>query len=263
MGINARQVQEATGLPAVNMGYWANLGPEFILDQVKRSARRGDLVVLVLEYGLYDWAGDCPYWVDRQFLPIAFSRDPAFVSSRSLDEQFQFAIRLESDYFTDCLKAGLHLEKPAAPDAGDFYLRHDRWGDDTLNTPAHRPDKGVAGQTPHDPIWHLTHALSPQAKAFPCITSFVKWAQGAGVRVVATFPNIAYNVAYEGSDARQTEEVITQFYTALHVPVIGKAHDFMFPPELFFDTNYHLMTDGVRERTGQLIPRLTPYLPVQ
>jgi cytochrome c peroxidase len=89
----------------------------------------------------------------------------------------------------------------------------------------------------------------------------VQWAQNSGVKVVATFPNVAYNVAYNGPGTRETVESITRFYASIHVPVIGNAYDDMFPPDRFFDTNYHLMSDGVHDRTAQLIPKLTPYLP--
>ncbi|HEY0256899.1 MAG TPA: hypothetical protein VGC39_05615 [Candidatus Methylacidiphilales bacterium] len=261
-GINAQLIQERTGIPTVNLGLWVSLGLEYIFEQVKRSARHGDTVVIIVEYNLYDWNGNCPYWVDRQLLPIIWSRDPDFVRTRPAEEQINFALRLEGDFFLSCLRARLHIEKPLGTEAGDFYRDHDACGDEMLNTEANRHVKApVIGQTPYDPIEELKHGLPKNPKGFPMIASFQQWAQKAGVKVVATFPNLSYNAAYDGPVPQETEDVLTQFYASIQVPVIGHLRDTMYPPERFFDTHYHLLHAAALDRTAILIPQLTPYLP--
>lgn len=52
-GLDSAAVQHAFGLDVVNMGLNGYLGPIFILNEVKDELRRGDIVVVSLEYEAY------------------------------------------------------------------------------------------------------------------------------------------------------------------------------------------------------------------
>ena len=258
-GINAKRAGELTGLPAVNMGFWAGLGPEYILDKVRQVAKPGDLVVLIMEYGQFNWSGECRYWVGEEMLPLVLCRDPQFFLSRPLDEQFHFAIRMSPAFLGECLQERVHPLRSVSPDA--FFKSHDSWGDVTNNIAANIPNPLPVGNTPKDPIWHLSHPLPPDAKGFRVVADFIDWARKSGVKVVATYPNVARNPAYEKADSQTTVKRVEDFYRSMTVPLLGSFEASEFPTECFFDTHYHLQADSAVRRTELLIPLLEPYLP--
>ena len=60
--IDARQIEETTGIRAMNMGMHAGMRLEQVLSVGKDMVRRGDILVLALEYGFYNcdhesWSG--------------------------------------------------------------------------------------------------------------------------------------------------------------------------------------------------------------
>ena len=260
-GINAKRAGELTSLPAVNMGFWAGLGPEYILDKVRQVAKPGDLVVLIMEYGQFNWSGNCRYWVGEEMLPLVLCRDPQFFLSRPLDEQFHFAIRMSPAFLWECLQERFHPLRSVSPDG--FFKSHDSWGDVTYNIAANIPNPLPVGNTPKDPIWHLSHPLPPDAKGFRVVADFIDWARKSGVKVVATYPNVARNPAYEKADSQTTVKRVEDFYRSMNVPLLGSFEASEFPPECFFDTHYHLQADSAVRRTELLIPLLEPYLPGQ
>jgi hypothetical protein len=96
--------------------------------------------------------------------------------------------------------------------------------------------------------------------AFQAIEEFVRWANTNGVRVLATYPNIMDHPAYHTDVARKTVRDIRERYQELRVPFIGNLEESMMPPSAFYDTLYHLTSEGARTRTEQLIGHLAPYL---
>ena len=260
-GINAKHAGEVTGLPAVNMGFWAGLGPEYILDKVRQVAKPGDLVVLIMEYGQFNWSGECRYWVGEEMLPLVLCRDPQFFLSRPLEEQFHFAIRMSPAFLGECLQERVHPVTSVSPDG--FFKSHDSCGDVTNNITANLSNPLPIGNTPKDPIWHLSYPLPADAKGFSVVADFIDWARKSAVTVVATYPNVARNPAYEKADSQVTVKRVKYFYRSMNVPLLGSFEASEFSPECFFDTHYHLQADSAVRRTELLIPLLAPYLPGQ
>ncbi len=260
-GVSARRIQEVTGVPAVNMGYWASLGPEYILYQVKRVAKPGDLVVLIMEYGQFNWAGNCIDWVDQEMLPVVFCHDVGFFKSRPLAERFHMAIRMSLPFLLECLMNRMRTEghEQAVRDPEN----HNVYGDATGNTPENRPKNPPIGNSPLDPIWHLSHPLPEHAKGFRVISAFLDWAASNGVTVVATYPNVARNPEYEKQDSKITVSRIRDFYGSKGIPMLVDFQGSQFPTDWFFDTHYHLQSDSAVRRTELLIQYLWSYLRAQ
>ena len=57
MGVRAKDVQKAFGVPTVNMGVHAGLEIDYILYRLKRVLREGDVVILPLEYEHFVYTG--------------------------------------------------------------------------------------------------------------------------------------------------------------------------------------------------------------
>jgi len=52
-GIDAQQIESSTGIPTVNMGVFASLGIDYMLDKAKKVLKPGDIIVTSIEYPLY------------------------------------------------------------------------------------------------------------------------------------------------------------------------------------------------------------------
>src|ERR1700739_1843921 len=53
-GINSEEIEKELNLPVVNLGLHAGLGLDFILNEAMSEIKQGDIVVLSIEYELYD-----------------------------------------------------------------------------------------------------------------------------------------------------------------------------------------------------------------
>jgi hypothetical protein len=80
------------------------------------------------------------------------------------------------------------------------------------------------------------------------------------VTVLATFPNVVHRPEYDGANAREAIQMITDFYASQGVPVLGTAQDAMYPPAQFFEMPYHLTHDAAIMHTKKLMPELERYL---
>ena len=84
------------------------------------------------------------------------------------------------------------------------------------------------------------------------------WLEERGARmVVAGYPigDGEYTPEREAYDAFEAE-----LREALDCPVISHFTDYMYPYDLFYDSNLHLTTEGAKLRTEQLIKDLEPVI---
>lgn len=257
-GISARAIQDAAGIPTYNYSFWVPLGPEFILDRTKGVLRRGDTVLLTLEYEMFDWDGNSPYWLDKNSMLMIASREREFLLSRPLLEQVHFLLRLSDTMIMNLL----WRSSAPPPEAQQTEFKMENWnsnGDEIGNTTA-RKRQEISGNVWLGPLPCLIKGYSSTPKGFPIVESFVKWAQANGIRVLATYPNLARHPAYSAPAVVEAFATIHAFYGKLGVPVLGTASEAMVPAEECFDTPYHLTYEFIKPRTGRLLHDLMPEL---
>lgn len=250
-GLSARQIQERTGTPTVNLGTHAALGAGYILHLTRQAARPGDTVLLSLEYELYHDAQ-----TDELCFDYLFARDPGYFWSLPPLERLSCALYIPAKR----LKQGLRNRGKAI----QAEMKHpydvrclNAWGDQTGATPACRPPgKPYLARSCQE----LRAGLPPGSQGFQTVAAFAAWARAHQIRVLATFPALCPRAEYAGDPARQAFLTIEDFYASLEVPLLGSPEEAMLEPEFFFDTLYHLTEDGARERTDRLLPRLEPLL---
>jgi hypothetical protein len=247
-GINAETISNALGIPVVNMGLFASLGPGILLHQAKQVLKPGDTVVIALEYNSYTFDAptspaidfvlscDAGYW---QELPLR--RKVAYVFG--LDLKRVVALFLPSKDST-----AKPQQDEEAPASGKLTQFGDKRLDPALFPPLSAQVKQrVALYQPMDIV------LNPEAQGVADIQEFVQWAKAHDVRVIATWPNTIDFPVYRHSPGF---DQIGQFYKELGVPTAGAPAIALFPREMFYDTQYHLGLDGIMERTRLLIPAL-------
>ena len=256
-GISAKEIQEQTGYPTINFATHAALGTTYILHLVEQAAKPGDTVLLALEYELYNSGKMTPAWADALAVDYIVSRDPAWLRSLSLREQWSVFMLTSASRMVSGLKSRWGRTRPSG-DPGIYSVRSiNEQGDQINHSAAARPAK-------RDQIVQvkstLGRGLPANPAGFPAIEAFVKWAQARNIRVLATFPNLCDQPEYHGTVAEQTVNTIRGFFSRLNVPVVGEYTDGALPADQFFDTMYHLTDEAAGARSQRLAGQLRPYL---
>jgi hypothetical protein len=257
-GLSARDIQQQTGFPTVNLGTHAALGAEYILRLARRSAQPGDIVLLAFEYEAYQHGapGKPVPWTDPLYFDYLFARDAAYFRSWPLTEQLRAAMWIS----TRRLKEGWRNRGRGELEAhaGIYSVKMlNPYGDQT----GARKDNRSPGQP-----WlalrseNLARGLPAEPNGFPVFREFIEWARQNQVRVLATYPTICHRPEYEAEPAQRTAAAIREFFESQGVPVLGEAREGMLDPDLFFDTLYHPIEEGARERTRRLLTHLAPLL---
>lgn len=254
-GISGQVIEQRTGCRTLNFGTHGGLDLDYILHTAQKNLRPGDTALLAIEYQLYTEAlGSEPH--DDYVL----ARDPDYFRQMSWWSKLEMATRIPFKRFQ---KGFRNRQKPEATPRphppytnGASYLNEN--GDELGGVKELRP---ATGATFDVVVRVLADGLpSDQTAGFAALADFITWAQAHQITVLATFPNIIYQPAYEGPNAQKALATITHFYTSRGVPVIGTAREAMLPRDQFFDTIYHLMREPAIARTERLVPELRPYL---
>jgi hypothetical protein len=236
-GIDASALQTALGVPVFNFSLFATFSPVFDFFEARKALRSGDAVLLAFEYLAYEYEMPTNALVDTIYSCGMDYWQTLDWTHRLL---YVFAVRPQRYFSTLAF----------SPSVAE---RATRMAEDTI-----APDGDLASPFPvpapasntHTPLVIRFHADSEGARQ---IEAFADWAKANGIRVFATWPNTLYFKEYE----RIREfGMISDFYGALDVPVIGTPIDAMVPPEQLAETIYHLTESGIAQRTERLAKAL-------
>lgn len=268
-GIDAKKVEEATGVRAMNMGVHAGMRLEQVLSVGKDVARRGDILVLAMEPNFYScawgsWSGwhlrNALAWDRSYFGGLPFvTRIAAIVSAGGpilaieiLTSRFMsivapdaYADRIQalapSEVVWERYRSGkLRIRKFAY----SAYNVDDR-GDMQNNIGAEYPGVGVAA---NEPSGVCPYALS-------ILLNFVEQMKGKGVRVF--FAHTPYLI--EGApmaDWQEAEEKFSRDIGSTGAAILDRREELFLPRAYFFNSNLHLNQVGRRERTKRMIADL-------
>lgn len=249
-GIDTKLIEGATGLPSFNLGAHGDLGLVYLLDVARRIARRGDVVVIAIEYHLMDFDTKPPQLLrehvrsfDRDYLGRApLHHLPLFLFWMSPESVLRNTLQA---------RAGTgHMV------LGKFELAAtniDRRGNETINR-ADLVDGVLRQRVAADS--RLDAAARPNPLAIEAMSAFVAWCQANGIRIVATWANM-----YD--DPRYREAAFTRYFArhdaalrSIGVPVVGTPRDALVDLDGMFDTMYHPNDRGRETRTRRLVALL-------
>lgn len=252
-GINAEMISKATGLPTLNMGLFAALGPQILLNEAKQTLKPGDTAMLALEYNAYTYDGPTAPAVD-----FILGCDRALFASLPLGEKARYVFGLDLKRVIDVLRSR-QIHGSGAEDRMQRPEALSPYGDRRLEprffpplAPAEQQRMALYQQTPI--------LLNPDVAGVGAIRDFVSWAKANRITVLATWPNTIYFPSYESDPGFAR---IAAFYASLGVPMIGDPSISWLPREFFYDTQYHLNIEGILLRTDRLIQALRAVQPGQ
>lgn len=241
-GVDSTALEQRMGLPVVNMAISAGGGLDFILNEADSVARRGDVLLVSLEYEHF--VSDMTLTEHVQQLVSARPGNAAYLSfgqvKRLLDRGL---VTLHS-----VAREGLRRKRPSA-NAFTVYAREafDEHGDVTAHhdQPASYDLKKLYGELPQAPV-----DREAIRQAVWRLNDFVIRCEQDGIRVLFAFPPVAED--YYASQRGLIDAVAEIAAAELAAPIINDLSQVVLPPGMFFDTAYHLSLAGKRVHTAAL-----------
>ena len=245
LGIRAYQIADEYNVPAVNLSVHAGLGTSYIIERVKRVAKSGDVVILPLEYGNLTYNGDESVVLNKYLL----SYDKAYFNAN-----FDFTEKLSIISSISILDLFSHLFMPISEyekkQVKDNFLKDLNKNGDMLHMTEHDSLK-----TKKNPF-KLPDPITLETLALKEITEFNEYCKKNGILLYITFPNIVYDKAYETNKYEQYFNFLNSYFSKHDVNIIGTPENAMYPRELFFDSEYHLISRGSDLRTDDFIEQM-------
>lgn len=242
MGLDSPQIEQALGLPVVNMGVNAGFGLRFMLNQVKPNLRQGDTVVIVPEYEqFYGHLNGSTTLIEALTI---FPQAVAFLDS---PEQYAM-IAGEFPVFAQGMLT--NLIGNLRPREGFVATRQsfNSHGDII----AHLDVPPPIDVTNHTLLTDKEHAINDEA--IQVLNQFDGYTKRVGARGFVIFPAIPEKQARDSRG--QIEDVYSRLQKQSSIPILGTPADYIFPVNYFFDTVYHLNRQGREARTQKIIRAL-------
>lgn len=242
LGIRAYQVADEYNIPAVNLSVHASLGTSYIIERVKRIVKKGDVVILPLEYGNLTYNGDQSIVLNKYLL----SYDRAYFNSNfNINKKLSMLSSISVLDLFSLLFFPLSDEEKSQIE--NNYLKNINDHGDMLNMTEHDSLK-----TKKNPF-KLPKPISLETFALKEIIEFNEYCNNHGISLYLTYPNIVYDTAYRTDKYVDYFDFLNRYFSNHQVSVIGLPEDGMYPRELFFDSEYHLISKGSDLRTADFI----------
>jgi len=242
MGLDSPRVQQALGMPVVNMGVNAGFGLRFMLNQVKPSIRQGDLIVIVPEYEqFYQHLNGSTTLIEAlTIFPQGFLfLDSAEQYAMIAGEFPVFAQGMLTNWLGQLRpREGFYATRQSFNQFGDIVAH--------LDVPA-----------PTDVSEHTLLTAEERTineETIRVLNRFDAVAKRAGARVVLIFPPVPSK--QYGENRAQIQAIAERLRTQATLTVLGTPTDQVYPVDYFFDTVYHLNRQGRDTRTQRVIDAL-------
>jgi hypothetical protein len=247
-GMRAQDLQAATGRPAVNLSTHAGLGMDYNLYLARRVAGPGDVVILPLEYEMYQRDRPLNELVASTSLAIDFG----YFRTLPPSERINY-LRLLS---LERVLAGVLARWNPVEDYGGYDVRKlNAWGDQT--------GMELTPQTQSRLRRDLADArrralrFDPEAGAVRSLATFIRWCRENDVVVYAAWPSHVDAAPFQGPAFEAFQQAVREFYDEHGVAFIGDAAPVhRVGRRLTADTRYHLTEQGARVRTRRFIEAL-------
>ncbi len=242
-GVDSQKLEEAIGMPVVNMGMHGGIGNPFNEQAAVQNIHEGDIVIIS-----YSNFADGDIIKNPELAWITIENHPALWKYIRLKD-WPSMIKAYPTYLKDCLD--LWSQGIGNMDSGTEYsrLQFNEYGDNIYDRPAlvisdeelaeaHIPE---IGDETIDRLNKLNQTLQEKGATL-LVTPYP-------TPVTSYTPPVEEYVAF--SD--QIEE-------RLDFPLIGRYEDYRMDKNLFYNTYLHLNNEGKQLRTQMLIDDLQEYL---
>ncbi|MCM1122643.1 MAG: hypothetical protein NC416_08670 [Eubacterium sp.] len=242
-GINSELLEEAFDMPVVNMGLQGALGNAFHEEMAKVNVREGDIIIVAhTEYA------DQDNFLDPVIAWLTVENHPQLWHLIRLkdipDMFFSFSIYAKKSLTLWASKEG------NMPDHGTVY---DRSAFNEYGDVAFERTTGSYTFTENSTCLPTINTVCTER-----LNNLNRYVTDRGAYLVVA----AYPIADGEFTPPETEylQFQTELQEALDCPVISDYRDYFLDYDYFYDTAYHLTTEGAAIRTRQLIQDLRQWM---
>jgi len=256
-GVRMADVESALGRPAVNFAVHAGLPVAYLLHRAKQFLVPGDVAVLALEYEFYHPSEESDIYVD-----FVLGEDPGYLNVVSPQEKVSWLLGAQGSTLINSVKRWM----PSAQKESDAVRSNSRaklnsHGDIVANDLAKRPEARARALEAVEDLVSCRVSLTYSDVAWKDLVAFVKWCAEHNVTLFVTFPPTVYFPVYDSPEYVARFDELVEKWESLGVAVIGTPRDMMLPRSKFYDTVYHLNSDGTSENTQRFVDWIRPLLP--
>ncbi len=254
-GLDSKMIEKEFGIPVINMGLHGNFGLSFILNNVKANIRKGDIIILSIEYYL-----DELYYKDVDYIAHIYPKAEDYID-RDGDYYSQKAKYYVSEaqagkqkYFNQFFDKVLKI-KEAKVFVSDKLHSYDTLiysrkafnsnGDVVSHLGRKYPDD-LRGRTPIE--------AKDYSASIKKLNDFAQYAREHGAKVYFTYAS--YPKSEFDKNLPSIKEFEKQLIDDMEIDIITTPEEMAFSDELFFDTVYHLNEAGRKLRTEKLIEKM-------
>jgi hypothetical protein len=248
-GLDSHCVEEAFGLPVVNTGLHGGLGLRFMLEHVRPYIQKGDILVVVPEYGVLSQGYD---FNAPTTATLVFTDPRGKIDHLSLRDYIEALRGFPSVAYSKVVVRP--ITRLSASQNPFLYPAPFYW-------------RGFFNSN-GDIIVHLKASkslLPDDLKKYPPIESdigesvvmlkdFAEYTTSHGARIFLAFPPMV-DTRYQ-QNASSIAEIHDQLKQGLGMPIVSLPSDYIYPINYFYDSPEHLTAKGRKMRTERLIADL-------
>lgn len=232
-GINSEMIENELGIPVVNMGLHGGLGNTFHEDMAKLNVTEGDIYILCHTEFVKDEN------VDNVLMWVTVENHHNLWKLIRLSDIYPM-VKAYPTYLKGCLE--LYAASSGNIDDGSLYARSsfNKYGD----IAGIRTEDKYTFEMPVEPM-EIDGAVADR------INKLNEWLESRGAALLVA----GYPIGKGELTADEEEYIVFQkeLEEQLNCPVISDYTDYMFDYSYFYDTNFHLKSEGADMRTRQLI----------
>ncbi|MGB1237945.1 MAG: hypothetical protein ACPG4U_07015 [Pseudomonadales bacterium] len=251
-GINSQMLSDYYQQPVINQGVNAGIGLEFIINQGKRILRPGDIALLPIEYALFNYHGNT-----NSVMADYYVSEGDLFYQQSLKLQFNILknIGLKRIY------EGYRGIPEGFKVAGLYGAHNMNAQGDQINSQKTQRSAGQANALLNHQPSRDGEDFSAANSSWDFLKAFQEYAQANDICLLYIPPTMMYNEGYHSIESeRRYYEGIPGMAREQGLTYLGDPFDYMYAPDHYFDTNFHLVSESRDMHTKNIIQLLGPDL---
>lgn len=253
-GVRMADVETALNRPAVNFATHAGLPLRYLLHRARQQLKPGDMAVFAPEYEFYHPGRETDIYVD-----FVLGEDPEFLDFVSIPEKARWVFGAQAATLVNSVKRWTESAQKHAEDVRqNSRSKLNENGDMVVNDLASRPPARARALESVEDLVSFKASLTYSEESWKEIEEFVQWCHAHSVTLLVAFPPTVFFPVYDRPEYAGRFDELVKKWQSLGVPVLGSPRESMLPMASFYDTVYHLNSDGMTENTRRLIEMLRP-----
>ena len=251
-GVDSKKLQDTFKIPVVNLSLHAGLGLDFMLNEAKSIARKGDIFVLSTEYYINEPDADVKANVTK-FYPksLSYFEHPPMLLLKMYYTNRVTQMRVNALNFpliAPFLNAKERELQKLTNEKIPVYARRsfNEYGDAIGHLEKPNPKGRISFHFKMNPYRYY--------EGIKKLNEFYSYCISNDIKVFFLYPALAETTYLENKDL--LERNFKDYSKDLKIPVLNTPTSFVMNDSLFFDTYYHLTKHGRAIRTNKMIEML-------